>query len=44
VGPILGGIIFDALGSYTRVWQLNMGVLAVAALVILTLKKDPPAS
>jgi MFS family permease len=44
VGPILGGIIFDALGSYTRVWQLNMVVLTVAALVILTLKKDPPAS
>ena len=43
-GPILGGIIFDALGSYTRVWQLNMVMLTVAALVILTLKKDPPAS
>jgi MFS family permease len=44
VGPILGGIIFDALGSYTRVWQLNMILLAVAALVILTLKKHRPAS
>jgi MFS family permease len=44
VGPILGGVIFDALGSYARVWQLNMIMLAVAAIVILTLKKDPPAS
>jgi len=44
VGPILGGVIFDALGSYARVWQLNMLMLAVAAIVILTLKKDPPAS
>lgn len=44
VGPILGGVIFDALGSYTRVWQLNMVMLAVAALVLLTLKKHHPAS
>jgi sugar phosphate permease len=44
VGPILGGVIFDALGSYARVWQLNMIMLVVAAIVILTLKKDPPAS
>ena len=44
VGPILGGIIFDALGSYTRVWQLNMVLLAVAALGILTLKKHGPGS
>jgi cyanate permease len=44
VGPILGGLIFDALGSYTRVWQLNMVLLAVAALVILTLEKHRPDS
>ncbi|MBA4396196.1 MAG: hypothetical protein C0394_02220 [Syntrophus sp. (in: bacteria)] len=44
VGPILGGVIFDAVGSYVRVWQLNMVILAVASLVILTLKKHRPAS
>ncbi|PKN60654.1 MAG: hypothetical protein CVU53_01985 [Deltaproteobacteria bacterium HGW-Deltaproteobacteria-11] len=44
VGPILGGVIFDAAGSYVLVWQLNMIMLTVAAIVILTLKKDPPAS
>jgi cyanate permease len=44
VGPILGGVIFDAVGSYSRVWQLNMIMLTVAALVILALKKDRPAS
>ncbi|MFH1080294.1 MAG: MFS transporter [Pseudomonadota bacterium] len=44
VGPILGGVIFDAFGSYTRVWQLDMIMLTVAAFVILALKKDPPAS
>lgn len=44
IGPILGGIIFDALGSYTRVWHLNMALLAVAALGILTLKKHRLAS
>jgi len=44
VGPILGGIIFDALGSYTHVWQLNLVMLIVSALLILTLKKDPVLS
>ena len=44
VGPILGGIIFDAFGSYNRVWYLNMMLLAIAALVILTLKKHRPDS
>jgi MFS family permease len=44
VGPILGGIIFDALGSYTRVWQLNMVMLTVAAIGILTLKRHHPGS
>jgi cyanate permease len=40
VGPILGGLIYDAIGSYAHVWQLNMVVLAIGALVILTLGKD----
>jgi MFS family permease len=44
VGPILGGIIFDAFGSYNRVWYLNMMLLAISALVILTLKKHRPDS
>jgi sugar phosphate permease len=43
-GPLLGGMIYDALGSYTYVWQLNMVTLAFVALVILTLKKGRPAS
>jgi len=38
LGPIIGGLIYDTLGSYTHAWQLNMGLLLVVALVILTLK------
>jgi len=44
VGPILGGIIFDTLGSYTYVWQSNFIMFTVAALLILTLKKDRAVS
>lgn len=44
VGPLLGGMIYDALGSYRYVWQLNLLTLAFVALVILALKKERPAS
>lgn len=44
VGPLLGGMIYDALGSYRYVWQLNLLTLALVALVILALKKERPAS
>ena len=45
LGPILGGLMYDALGSYGHVWKLNVVVLAIGSLGILTLKKDrPPAT
>ncbi len=39
IGPILGGIIYDKLGSYQCLWVINVVVLAGISLIILTLKK-----
>jgi MFS family permease len=39
IGPILGGIIYDKLGSYQYLWVINVVVLAGISLIILTLKK-----
>jgi MFS family permease len=39
IGPILGGIIYDKLGSYQYLWGINVAVLAGISLIILTLKK-----
>jgi sugar phosphate permease len=44
IGPLLGGVIYDALESYTYVWQLNTAILAFVALAILMLKKGRPHS
>ncbi|NQU13902.1 MAG: MFS transporter [Desulfobacteraceae bacterium] len=38
MGPLLGGIIFDATGTYAYAWQLNMIALLAVSLVILVLK------
>ncbi|MFB3925399.1 MAG: MFS transporter [Syntrophales bacterium] len=38
IGPILGGVMFDALGSYRSVWQFNIAVLAVVITMLLMLK------
>jgi MFS family permease len=43
-GPILGGIIYDASGSYATVWKLNIVVLMASALLILTLGKKRSAA
>ncbi len=39
IGPILGGFIYDKLGSYQYLWVINVVVLAGISLIILTLKK-----
>jgi MFS family permease len=39
IGPILGGIIYDKLGSYQYLWGINVAVLAGISLIILNLKK-----
>jgi MFS family permease len=38
IGPLLGGLIYDYSGSYSMMWQLNLGILAGVAAFILTLK------
>jgi MFS family permease len=38
IGPLLGGVIFDRFGSYTYLWQVNIGILVGCALLIMTLK------
>ncbi|MBN2438481.1 MAG: MFS transporter [Deltaproteobacteria bacterium] len=38
LGPILGGIIYDATGSYTFAWQINLAVLMVVTVLIQFLK------
>jgi MFS family permease len=39
IGPILGGIIYDKLGSYQYLWGINIAILAGISLIILNLKK-----
>lgn len=39
-GPLLGGVIFDATGSYRLVWKFNFCILFLAAILILVLKRD----
>ena len=44
IGPLLGGLIFDRFGSYTCVWQANIGILVGCALLIMTLKPSQNAT
>jgi MFS family permease len=41
-GPILGGLVYDAVGSYALIWKWNAVALAAGAIGILALRKDPP--
>jgi MFS family permease len=38
LGPIIGGMIYDKLGSYIYAWQFNLLVLLIVAFFVLTLK------
>lgn len=38
VGPLLGGIIYDRLGSYSFAWKLDIAVLVSVTFLILLLK------
>ncbi len=42
IGPILGGVIYDTLGSYDYLWIINIAILTTISIVILTLKKGKP--
>jgi MFS family permease len=42
IGPVLGGYIFDKSGSYELGWLISIGILLLAAGIILALK--PKAS
>ncbi|MFO7709890.1 MAG: MFS transporter [Desulfobacterales bacterium] len=41
LGPAIGGIVYDATGSYLAAWWLNIGLLVAAALGIATLRRRP---
>lgn len=38
LGPVFGGIIYDATGSYTFAWQINLAVLMFVTVLIQFLK------
>jgi MFS family permease len=38
LGPLVGGLIYDSLGSYNYAWQFNIIILIAAAFGILALK------
>jgi MFS family permease len=42
LGPLVGGLIYDATGSYRPAWWLNLGLLAAATAGIATLKRRRP--
>jgi MFS family permease len=42
LGPIAGGLLYDATGTYLTAWWLNAGLLAAAAAGIATLERKPP--
>ncbi len=44
LGPIVGGILYDALGSYRFVWTLNIALLLAAMAGMLALKRGPDPS
>ncbi|HOG15721.1 MAG TPA: MFS transporter [Syntrophales bacterium] len=39
IGPIIGGLIYDAFGSYYYAWLMNLVLLTSVAFLILLLKK-----
>jgi len=41
LGPLVGGILYDALGSYRYVWALDLLLLLAAAAGLMALKRGP---
>jgi MFS family permease len=41
LGPIIGGVVYDATGSYLTAWRLNAGLLIAAAVGIAALRRRP---
>lgn len=44
IGPIVGGVIYDRFGSYGYVWQANIVMLIIVALLLLSLKPGHPSA
>lgn len=44
LGPLVGGLIYDATGSYRPAWWLGLGLLAAATAGIATLRRRPPSA
>ena len=42
LGPLVGGLIYDATGSYHPAWWLNLGLLLAATAGIATLQRHQP--
>jgi MFS family permease len=41
LGPVVGGLIYDAAGSYRYAWWLMLALLLAAAAGIATLRRKP---
>ena len=41
IGPVLGGLIYDRMGSYRYAWILDISILVTVALFIATLARGP---
>jgi MFS family permease len=41
LGPLVGGILYDMLGSYRYVWSLDLVLLLAAAAGLMALKRGP---
>ncbi len=41
LGPLVGGILYDTLGSYRYVWSLDLVLLLAAAAGLMALKRSP---
>jgi MFS family permease len=44
LGPLVGGVLYDVLGSYRSVWTLDIALLVAAMAGLLALKKGPGTS
>jgi MFS family permease len=43
LGPVIGGLVYDATGSYRAAWWLNLALLVAATAGILSLKRHDAA-
>jgi len=42
LGAWLGGLVFDATGSYNLVWYISIGLAFIAAMANLPIRQTPP--